>query len=359
MKIISRYVLKLFFPIFFLMLCTFVGLFLVIDFFEKVDNLLQNHITITQAYSYFLYKVPFIATQGIPMATLLAALITLGILKRNRELVALRAAGISTRVYVGPIIVAALVLTLVDFGVGETVARTLHLKAQQFWMEKVQHQQTSIWSNQENVWYHGRHTIYQIRFYNHKQQTLEKVSIFYLNKDFQLVKRVDAKQLHWENGHWMAKDGFVLHFQGSTTQQREFTRKQLHLAETPKDFAGLETIPENLDWLSLYNYTKRIRHEGYNAAPYEVELNLRIAFPLTTLTLAILGILIALRQGMHGGFAIAVGVALIIAFLYLTVLQIGCSLATAGILPPLLGVWGSNAIFAALAGYLWLNDAER
>ena len=358
MKIISRYVLKQFFPIFFLMLCTFVGIYLVIDFFEKVDDILQNHIPITQAYTYFLCKVPFIATQGIPMAVLLASLITLGILKRNRELIALRAAGVSTMVYAGPIIVAALILALVDFSAGETVARTLHLKAEHFWMQNVKHHQSSIWSNQESVWYHGHNAIYQIRYYDRKHQTLEKVSIFYLNKQFKLLKRVDAQRLRWADGHWIAIDGFILHFQGTETRQEAFTKKRLHLKETPKDFAGLETIPENLDWLSLYNYTAHIRHEGYNAAPYEVELNLRIAFPLTTLTLAVLGILIALRQGLHGGFAIAVGLALIIAFLYLAVLQIGCSLATAGILPPLLGVWGGNAIFAALAGYLWLSDAE-
>ena len=85
-----------------------------------------------------------------------------------------------------------------------------------------------------------------------------------------------------------------------------------------------------------------------------VELQMRLAVPLTTFILALLGVTIALSQGLHGGIAVGVGIALLVASLYFTVLHLGSALATAGILPPFIGVWIGDVIFATLAAYLWM-----
>lgn len=358
MKIISRYILRHFFPIFVLAVSAFTGLYFIIDFFEKVDNMLEKQIPTWEICMYFLYKIPYIATQGIPMAALLAALIALGILKRNRELVALETAGVDTGYYVRPIIAAALLISCVHFIVDESAARVLNQKAQQIWQQKVQNKKGSVSMAQENIWYHGQGVVYQVRLYDSRQRSLEKVSLFYLNSQFKLEKRLDAKKFRWEGRGWIAEDGLLLKFNGSDTEQEWFSEKRLDLKESPEDFAGLETIPEELGWFDLYNYTRKVRQEGYNSLPYEVQLHMRLAFPLTSFILTLLGITIALRQERHGGIAVGVGIGLIVASLYLTVLQVGCALATAGVLSPFLGVWAGDIIFSALTCYLWITHGR-
>lgn len=353
MKIISRYMLQHFFPVFGLTLGAIVGLYLVIDFFEKVDNLLEKHVDAAGIVSYFMLKLPFIVTQAIPMAALLASLIALGILKRNRELIALETAGIRATTYAAPILLTALGLSLVHLLVDETLARAMNQKAQQIWQREVLSQKASLAWSHENVWYRGQHGIYQIRLYNKDEESLEKVSIFYLNPEFELTERLDAKRIRWQDQRWIAEDGLILRFTESQVKQEWFAERELALAETPSDFARLETIPEELNWLDLYRYTQKIRTEGYQARPYEVELHLRLALPLTTFIVALLGVTIALSQGLHGGLAASVGVALVVASLYFLVLHLGTALATAGILPALVGVWAGDIIFATLAGYLW------
>jgi len=356
MKIISRYVLQHFFPIFGLAVLAFTGLYLIIDFFEKIEDIVKNALSLSDTLYYFLYKSPLIITQGFPMSILLAALITMGILKRNRELIAMRAAGISSGLYAGPIVGAALLLCILHFGLDETVARSLNKQAQEMWQQvrKV----GSLSYRHENVWFRGRDTIYQIRLYDKRTQTMDKVSLFFIDPQFRMTERLDAKSLHWDGSRWVAMDGLLLKFSPHATEQEWFQERELSLPESPADFASIETIPEQLDWADLLQYTRKIRQEGYNAAPYEVELHLRVALPLTSVILALLGISIALRQGMHGGIAAGLVIALLVAFLYLTVLQIGCSLGTVGILPPVLGAWAGNVIFLALVGYLWLTDHE-
>ena len=353
MKIISRYVLRHFFPVFGLALGAIVGLYLVIDFFEKVDNLLEKHVDAASILSYFMLKIPFIVTQAIPMAALLGSLIALGILKRNRELIALETAGIRATTYVGPILLTALGLSLAHLLADETLARAMNQKAQQIWQREVLNHKASLAWSHENVWYHGHNVIYQIRLYNKEAESLEKVSLFYLNRKFELTERLDAKRVRWQDQRWIAEDGLILRFTESQVEQEWFAERELALAETPSDFARLETIPEELNWIDLYRYTQKIRTEGYNARPYEVELHMRLALPLTTFIVALLGVTIALSQGLHGGLAIGVGIALVVASLYFMVLHLGTALATAGILPPLVGVWAGDIIFATLAGYLW------
>lgn len=354
MKIISRYVLQHFFPIFALAVLAFTGLYLIIDFFEKIEDIVKNDLSLFETLTYFMAKTPLITTQGFPMSVLLASLITLGILKRNRELIAMRAAGISSGLYAGPIVGAALMLGALHFGLDETVARSMNKQAQEMWQQA--RKMGSLSYRHENVWFRGRDAIYQIRLYDKRTQTMDKVSLFFIDPKFKMTERLDARSIHWNGSRWVAADGLLLKFSGNSTEQEWFQEMELSLPESPADFASIESIPEQLGWADLLRYTRRIRQEGYNAAPYEVELHLRVALPFTSLVLALLGISIALRQGIHGGIASGLVISLLVAFLYLTVLQIGCSLGTVGILPPIVGVWTANAIFLALVAYLRLTD---
>jgi lipopolysaccharide export system permease protein len=353
MRIITRYILRHFFPVFGLALSAIVGLYVIIDFFEKVDNFLEKNVPAADILAYFILKLPFIISQGLPMASLLGSLVALGILKRNRELIALETAGIKATVYVTPIMLTALALSVIHFFADETLARISNQKAQQIWQRQVLKQQAPLSWGHENVWYRGQSAIYQIHLYNRAEETLEKVSLFFLDSHFRIAERMDAKRIRWKDNRWLAEDGLILKFSGSNVEQERFAQKELNLSETPRDFSGIETIPAELNWLDLYNYSRKIRSEGYNAKPYEVELQMRLAMPFSTLIVALLGITIALSQGLHGGIALGVGIALIVASLYFVVLHLGSALAVAGILPPFLGVWLGDVIFATLAGYLW------
>jgi lipopolysaccharide export system permease protein len=352
MKIIGRYVLQHFLSVLGVTLFGFLGLYLVIDFFEKFDNLLSRNIQALDSCQYFLYKIPLILTQGIPMAVLLATLIGIGILNRNRELIALKVAGVSIASYAGPILLVTVVLAAGQFAGAEFLARQMNRKAEAIWQQKVEQRLAPIAWSQENVWYHGKDIIYQIRLYDQRSQTLEKVSIFYLGDDFKLIRRLDTKRLHWQEHHWIAENGFLIQFEGSGSRIETFSERELDLQETPEDFKALKAIPQELDWLDLYRYSSRLRQEGYNSSQSQVDLHLRLAFPVTSIILALLGLGLALRQKLRGNIAVGVGLGIGVAGIYLTMLQVGSSLGNAGILSPFVGVWSGNLLFAALGAYL-------
>ena len=355
MKIIPKYVLKHLLPIFGLASVSFTGIYLVVDFFERVERMVDNHLTFREIYTYFLYKIPMILTQGIPMAALLSAIIALGILKRNRELIAMETAGINPSYYVAPIAVAALVLTVIHFCIAEFAARPLNQKVENTWAISVEHEKPALWMNPENMWFRNENTIYQIRLYDQGKNVMQIASIFFLDPSFRLIQRLDARRISWTNPGWLAEDGLVISFHDGDKDQEWFERKQLDLKVTPGDFKAGETVPRYLSWTELHRYVERIEGEGFSSTPYRVDLHLRIASPLATLILTLLGTLLALGRGIHEGIAAGVGISLFIAFAFIAISNIGSSLAFAGSLPPSLGVWAGNVIFASLFCYFWIR----
>ncbi len=355
MKIITHYMLKQYLPVFALTIITFVGIYLVIDFFEKVDGMLSKDMPATDILSYFAYKTPFIITQGLPAATLLGALIALGILKRNHELIAMEASGIHRITYVKPIIIVALLSSMAHFLFAESVARTLNQQSEAIWQETSQNTPSTSFGHM-NVWYHGKGVIYQIRLYDPKNQVMEKTSLYFLDEHFNLTGRIDARRVIWDTKGWVAQEGLELTFTEDGAKQDQFAEKKLGLHEIPSDFSKLQTMPEELNWIQLYQYSRKIQGEGFNALPYEVELHLRIAYPFTTFIFALLAATIALRHRIRGGVAANVAVAFIITTVYLAALNMGSGLATAGVLAPALGVWTGNVIFCATLLYMWITN---
>ncbi len=355
MRILTRYILRLYLSILGISLFGFLGLYLVIDFFEKIDDILEKNASFADAARYFALKIPFILTQGIPMMALITTLICFSILQRNREIVAMKAAGLSLRSYGGPVILAAILIAAVHFGIGENIARTMTSQAQRIWAEKIDHKKAHLEWRHENIWYHGKHIIYQVKLYNQAEQTFHRVTLFYLDDHFRLKRRLDAEKLRWKNGIWLAENGLSLDFRAGKVKQDRFAIRRLHLREKPQDFAAIEALPEELSWIQLYRYNQRMKQEGYASPSLEVELHFRIAFPLTTLLLTIIGMAISLRQGVHGRITVGVIMALAVGSFYLALLQVGTALASAGFLPAWLGVWLGNVIFTAVAGFLWLS----
>ena len=115
--------------------------------------MMEHNLPIQEIYTYFLLKIPLILTQGIPMAAILSTIISLGLLKRNRELIAMETAGVNPTYYVAPIAMAALVLSVVHFGLEEYGARPLNQKVDAIWESGAGRQKrSSARMTQENMW---------------------------------------------------------------------------------------------------------------------------------------------------------------------------------------------------------------
>ena len=94
MSLLHRYVLRRFIYYYVLSAAGLIGIFLVVDFFERVDEFVRRDIPYSELVYYYICKIPGIAFYMAPQAVLLATVITLAVLARDNEITAMRAGGI-------------------------------------------------------------------------------------------------------------------------------------------------------------------------------------------------------------------------------------------------------------------------
>ena len=95
MPILFRYLLREYAKIFFMCFAGLMTIYLVIDFFEKVRRFLTLRRQLAGCPDLFRAQGPAISFQIVPLAILMATLLTLGLLSRNNEITAMRSCGIS------------------------------------------------------------------------------------------------------------------------------------------------------------------------------------------------------------------------------------------------------------------------
>ena len=95
MKIIFKYIAINFLKLYAICICSFLLVYLVIDFMSRFWKLSDRGVPSIDIGIFFLSKAPLIFNQISPMATLLATILTLGILSRNSEITVMKSSGIS------------------------------------------------------------------------------------------------------------------------------------------------------------------------------------------------------------------------------------------------------------------------
>jgi lipopolysaccharide export system permease protein len=85
---------------------------------------------------------------------------------------------------------------------------------------------------------------------------------------------------------------------------------------------------------------------------FEVERYTRVAYPMSTFVLTLIGVAISSRK-VRGGTGLHIGMGLGLCFSYILFIRFAEEFAKGGVLPPLLAVWFPNIIYAVVAIYLY------
>jgi len=356
MTLLDRYLIKEFFLFFLLILASMTGLFLIIDFFEKARMFLSNNATFCHVASYFFFRIPFMMSQVIPAAVLLAALITFSLLSRHSEITAMKANGISLYRSSIPVIFVALFICLFAFFTGEFIMPSANQKADYIKYTEVQKKESYGAFKQDQIWYRGANAIYNFKYFDPDTNTLKGITINHFDRNFKLLMRIDAEKAEWQGDGWMFYNILTTRFQSKDFPSLERGLSQnIQLPEKPEDFKIVQKDSDKMGYLELRNYIKKIRSEGYDVSKYTADMHGKIAFSFVSLILAVIGITFSIRSERSGGIALSIGVGIVVGFSYWIVYAFFMSLGRAGTLPPMLSAWFANIIFSVAALILFIR----
>ncbi|HEU19399.1 MAG TPA: LptF/LptG family permease [Deltaproteobacteria bacterium] len=187
--------------------------------------------------------------------------------------------------------------------------------------------------------------------------TLKGIRITYLDRTMNPTKRIDAARAVWLNDTWVFYEGLITTFARNRLPVLEyFDSIVVDLPEKPSDFMIVQKDTEEMGYLELRKYIKKIQSEGYDATRYIVDAHGKIAFSLVSVILAVIGISFSLSKSERsGGISQSIAVGIVIGFSYWIVYGFTLSLGRSGSLPPLVAAWTANSLFGVGAIYLFMK----
>ncbi len=354
MLIIRKYLAGGVIKVFSIALFAVVSIYLVVDFFEKIDDFIEAGVPVSRALLFFLLRIPFVMGQVTPVAVLLAVVIFLGLMARNNELVALRSCGVSTYSLVAPLLIGGFAFSILLFFFAEVVVPITMFKANHIWNVEVKKRIGSF--REKNVWMKGHRSIYHIDYFNPVDETISGVSLSFFNSQFNLLKRVDAKTGVYKDGEWILTDCFEQSRLADGTYEMTFPETlNLKIDLSPENLKSIVKKSDEMSFKELADYIQKIEAEGYDATPYVVDRQAKVAFPFVCLVMTMVACAIALHKKKGEGLALGIAYGIGAAFLYWIVYSFCLSMGHNGSMNPLSSAWLSNILFVAFSSLMLVH----
>lgn len=333
----------------------FVSIFLIIDFFQKIDNFIDAGVSNSIMILYFLYKIPYILFQMMPVALLIASIVLFSSMKKHKEIVAMKASGLNILVLSRPLIGVSLCAVLFSFLISETIVPITSSKSNEIWDIDVEKQDPSRFYGRNTIWFKSKNAIYWMKVFDPENARIDSVSFYFFDNSFRMHKRIDALRCIWDNSKWQMEEGIIQELnEDGKYSLRRFDKLDIDIPETPETFIRREKSPEEMSYWQLKRYAEKVKGEGYDNMKYLTDKDVKLALPFACLILTLLGMPVALYL-KKGGAPMAVSVGVGLCFLYTLALGLLRSLGLSGVLPPILSAWLANIIFLLFAVYLMLN----
>jgi lipopolysaccharide export system permease protein len=358
--LVDVYLLRQFFYFFLVLLTGFVLIFDAFTLFDLLADIARNHISVPTVLSYFRYLVPLMVYQLAPLATLVATLVTLAVLAKNNEVIALKASGISLYRLVLPLLLAGCLVSVGMFVLDDTLLPYANQR-QDALRNQIKGRPAQTYIEPAHQWIFGENTkIYNYELFDPDRRFFGGLNVFELDPaTFQIRRRVYAARAVWEPSEnaWILTGGWVRDFDsdGRVARFDPFTATSLpELTEPPGYFRREVRQYYQMNWRQLGDYIASLRQAGFDTARLSVQWQRKFAFPLIAAVIVFLSAPFAFLVGTRGaisGLALAVGVGIV----YWSTAALFEAMGSIGQLPPLVAGWAPDVMFGFLAVYFILR----
>ena len=109
-------------------------------------------------------------------------------------------------------------------------------------------------------------------------------TFYFFDDKFKITRRIDGAERSGRRTAGSSKRHCSKREKDGGYDLQKFEHLEVKLDENPKDFIRENVEPEEMGYGQLKRFAQRLKLEGYDASRYFVELNIKIAFPLSSLS---------------------------------------------------------------------------
>lgn len=276
---------------------------------------LKGEYTAGKALLYVLWGAPNYLYEIIPIAALIGAVVGLGTMASNSELVVMRASGISLWRIVAWVMRSAVLLVILSLALSEWVIPYTNEQA-----KKVKDQQYAAKLGEVKGYWTKEDNRYIYIDYANAQGQLRNIQTFELNDNFNLTQWKSAKQGQFvQDGQWQLKDVIDTQLHDYNAQQQQYQQQDLALALKPEYVHMVTVDAEDLSPSELINLMNYMNQHSQVPKTYQLAFWQKLASPFALMALVLIAcsfIFGPLRQ-QSMGFRLVIALFTGLGFFYL------------------------------------------
>jgi len=344
--VLSRYLIRQNLYLMAICLAVGTGIYLLSDVFDRLDDFIQAGLGAETILFYFVVKIPLIVSQLMPAIFLLAMVIQLGVLTRSREMLALRAGGVSFVWFIRFFIIYAMIWSVGQLVFSQFLGVFGEYEANRIWKEDVRKKQLDELTI-KNLWFRDGPFIVLAEKAHPGKSKASGITVYEFTTDSQdLIRILTAKKALIDDHGWGLLDVHELDTRTFIGVSR--LSQFLSVRQNLKAYAAVELKGDKaqLPLLELSRAIKKLEESGSNVEILRTVWHGKFSYAFSIVVMALFAMtLMTFSENIYAN----IGLALILIFIQYGIHVVGATAGEKGVLPPIMAAWLGNAIMGSLA----------
>ncbi len=364
MKLLDRYVLRIFSQAYVYCIIGFLSIWLIFDVSDNISVFLDQHLSPWRVLHYYSTQLPQILVTLLPVALLLALLFSLGRMSRSNEIVSMLTAGVSVPRVLLPLICAGVLTAIGGTALNYSLAPHAELARRAFLEDSTESRQARGISGQifrnrtdNRTWF--------IQHFWAGQNEFSNIQVLQQDDRDNIVKNYLAGRAVYrpQSKTWDLEGVKVVEYDdaGNITQNQILPELTIsHWSETPYRLASANARADTLSFPELRDYlTFNADFPETLLAPFATHLHYRIALPWTCLVTVFIAAPLGIGYSRRGILS-SVAAAIVLVFTMNFLTHLFLALGEGDRVPAWVAAWTPNMIFAVIGAYLlYLRATNR
>lgn len=353
-KKLDWYIFKSFILTFFIALILIIGIVIIFDISEKIDDFVKNEAPLRAIIvDYYLNFIPYFINMFSPLFVFITVVFYTSRQAANSEIIAILSSGVSYKRMLMPYMAAAAIITGLSLMLNLYVipnSNATRLEFEQTYVKKRSAAKT------RNIHYQiAPGEFVYVESFSQWNKTAYKFTLENI-EDNRLVSKLSAESAQWDStmDGWRLRR-YVLRDYADGLEDRVQCGERLDtvIALKLSDFYFNEKTVQTLSIKNLNALIETQKMRGDSNVMYaEIEKNNRYALPFSAFILTIMGVALSSRK-KRGGIGWNLGLGIGLAFTYILFMRFSQMFVYAGTMSATIALWLPNVIFAIIAAILY------
>lgn len=350
MKTLDWYIFKKYIGTFFFSISLLILIVIVFDVSENIDSFIKNEASFKEVvFHYYIPFIPYFINLFIYLFVFISVIFFTSKMAGHTEIIAILSSGISFKRFLRPYIMAAILLSIASFYLGNFLIPKTDSVRREFKDKYIERLTKSSGSNihvqiEKDVYvYVGNFDIKRKIAYRFSMEKFEGNTLTYkLMSDKAIYDTI--------NGSWMLET-YVERFMYPEETMVRGKSKDTTIMLQPRDLYNIKEEFEEMNLFEIRNHIKNLELKGAdNTLMYRIEMHKRIASPVAIIILTVIGASLSSRK-VRGGMGLHLGIGIVITFSYILFMEFSRVFALSGMFSPFIAAWLPNIIFSIIGIY--------